>query len=182
MSTEPPLLPPPGETDPEPAPRGDAQDEGRRLPRLPFSALPLSPIRPGRRCHGRPARYGRLLLTCTPHRAGPHGRRGSRRSWKRLLELLPEELTRRVEGHPELPALVEVVMDLGRPPLARFPSGDFLLSHRPISFDDLLHATSQVQLTLLLLISDTMIRCCCCLPYDRDEPNLAHLLRVICLW
>ncbi|KAG2604305.1 hypothetical protein PVAP13_4NG037000 [Panicum virgatum] len=35
-------------------------------------------------------------------------------------------------------------MDLGRPPLARFPSGDFLLSHRPISFDDLKHATSQV--------------------------------------
>ncbi|KAG0512862.1 hypothetical protein BDA96_10G051200 [Sorghum bicolor] len=63
---------------------------------------------------------------------------------RRLLELLPRELRRRVETHPELPALVEVVMDLGRPPLARFPSGDFLLSHRPISFDDLRHATSQV--------------------------------------
>jgi hypothetical protein len=65
---------------------------------------------------------------------------------RRLLELLPGELRLRVEDHPELPALVEVVMDLGRPPLARFPSGDFLLSHRPISFDDLRHATSQVQL------------------------------------
>ncbi|CAN6172584.1 unnamed protein product [Urochloa humidicola] len=69
---------------------------------------------------------------------------GSEEELRRLLELLPGELRRRVETHPELPALVEVVMDLGRPPLARFPSGDFLLSHRPISFDDLQHATSQV--------------------------------------
>ncbi|KAK3128431.1 hypothetical protein QOZ80_6BG0461530 [Eleusine coracana subsp. coracana] len=69
---------------------------------------------------------------------------GSEEELRRMLELLPVELRRRVEGHPELPALVEVVMDLGRPPLARFPSGDFLLSHRPISFDDLRHATSQV--------------------------------------
>ncbi|CAL5036866.1 unnamed protein product [Urochloa decumbens] len=69
---------------------------------------------------------------------------GSEEELQRLLELLPGELRQRVETHPELPALVEVVMDLGRPPLARFPSGDFLLSHRPISFDDLQHATSQV--------------------------------------
>ncbi|KAM0931752.1 hypothetical protein ACQ4PT_000062 [Festuca glaucescens] len=62
----------------------------------------------------------------------------------RLLELLPGELRRRVEDHPELPALVEVVMDLGRPPLARFPSGDFLLSDRPISFEDLEQATAKV--------------------------------------
>jgi hypothetical protein len=70
---------------------------------------------------------------------------GSEEELRRLLELLPGELRRRVETHPELPALVEVVLDLGRPPLARFPSGDFLLSHRPISFDDLKHATSQVR-------------------------------------
>ncbi|XP_024317949.1 uncharacterized protein LOC104581645 [Brachypodium distachyon] len=62
----------------------------------------------------------------------------------RLLVLLPGELRRRVEGHPELPALVELVMDLGRPPLARFPSGDFLLSHRPISFVELHHATAKL--------------------------------------
>nr|CAB3467054.1 unnamed protein product [Digitaria exilis] len=69
---------------------------------------------------------------------------GSEEELRRLLELLPGELRRRVETHPELPALVEVVMDLGRPPLARFPSGDFVLSHRPISFDDLQHAISQI--------------------------------------
>ncbi|KAK9269357.1 hypothetical protein L1049_001128 [Liquidambar formosana] len=62
----------------------------------------------------------------------------------RLLALLPEEMRRRVNEHPELHQLIEVVMDLGRKPLARFPSGDFLLSDCPITFEDLEHATSHV--------------------------------------
>ncbi|KAM3744807.1 hypothetical protein ACB098_06G079300 [Castanea mollissima] len=35
-------------------------------------------------------------------------------------------------------------MDLGRKPLARFPSGDFVLSDLPIMTEDIQHATSQV--------------------------------------
>ncbi|KAA8523976.1 hypothetical protein F0562_010593 [Nyssa sinensis] len=62
----------------------------------------------------------------------------------RLLALLPEEMRRRISEHPELHQLIEVVMDLGRKPLARFPSGDFVLSDYPISIDDLEHATSLV--------------------------------------
>ncbi|KAJ4798160.1 P-loop containing nucleoside triphosphate hydrolases superfamily protein [Rhynchospora pubera] len=62
----------------------------------------------------------------------------------RLLELLPGELRQRVVDHPDRNELVEIVMDLGRRPLARFPSGDFFLSDRPISAQDILHATSQV--------------------------------------
>ncbi|OVA03370.1 AAA+ ATPase domain [Macleaya cordata] len=62
----------------------------------------------------------------------------------RLLALLPEEMRRRATEHPELDNLIEVVMDLGRKPLARFPSGDFILSDHPITFQDLEHATSQV--------------------------------------
>lgn len=62
----------------------------------------------------------------------------------RLLALLPQEMRRRVSEHPELLDLVEVVMDLGRKPLARFPSGDFVLSDCPITLQDLQHATSQV--------------------------------------
>uniref|UniRef100_A0A0E0A5A5 AAA+ ATPase domain-containing protein n=1 Tax=Oryza glumipatula TaxID=40148 RepID=A0A0E0A5A5_9ORYZ len=87
---------------------------------------------------------GRRRRLGAPPRAARGGGEGPEEEMRRLLELLPGELRRRVEGHPELPALVEVVMDLGRPPLARFPSGDFLLSQSPISFDDLRHATSQV--------------------------------------
>ncbi|KAH7512626.1 hypothetical protein FEM48_Zijuj12G0110900 [Ziziphus jujuba var. spinosa] len=62
----------------------------------------------------------------------------------RLLALLPEEMRKRVSEHPELHQLIEVVMDLGRKPLARFPSGDFVLSDFPITVQDIEHATSQV--------------------------------------
>lgn len=53
-------------------------------------------------------------------------------------------MRRRVSEHPELHQLIEVVMDLGRKPLARFPSGDFVLSDLPIMTEDIQHATSQV--------------------------------------
>uniref|UniRef100_A0A2P2L3M8 Uncharacterized protein MANES_15G091200 n=2 Tax=Rhizophora mucronata TaxID=61149 RepID=A0A2P2L3M8_RHIMU len=62
----------------------------------------------------------------------------------RLLALLPEEMRIRAGEHPELRDLVEVVMDLGRKPLARFPSSDFVLSDSLITLDDLERATSQV--------------------------------------
>ncbi|PON45683.1 ATPase, dynein-related, AAA domain containing protein [Parasponia andersonii] len=62
----------------------------------------------------------------------------------RLLALLPEEMRDRLSEHPELHQLIEVVMDLGRKPLARFPSGDFVLSDSPITVEDLEYATSQV--------------------------------------
>ncbi|KAL6975462.1 hypothetical protein U1Q18_024257 [Sarracenia purpurea var. burkii] len=62
----------------------------------------------------------------------------------RLLALLPEEMRRRVSEHRELHQLIEVVMDLGRKPLARFPSGDFVLSDYPITVDDIEQATSMI--------------------------------------
>ncbi|KAF3669767.1 putative transcription factor TCP4-like [Capsicum annuum] len=61
-----------------------------------------------------------------------------------LLALLPEEMRRGVGEHSEFSNLIEVVMDLGRKPLARLPSGDFILSDHPITLDDLQKATSQV--------------------------------------
>ncbi|KEH19542.1 P-loop nucleoside triphosphate hydrolase superfamily protein [Medicago truncatula] len=62
----------------------------------------------------------------------------------RLLSLLPEEMRRRVSEHPEVQMLIEVVMDLGRKPLARFPSGDFVISEYPITVEDIQYATAQV--------------------------------------
>uniref|UniRef100_A0ACD6A565 Uncharacterized protein n=1 Tax=Avena sativa TaxID=4498 RepID=A0ACD6A565_AVESA len=100
---------------------------------VPTTALPLSLRRVSRR---------RTPLRAAQGEAA--GAEGFEEELGKLLELLPVELRQRVEDHPELPALVEVVMDLGRPPLARFPSGDFLLSEHPISFDDLQHATAKV--------------------------------------
>ncbi|XP_022141046.1 uncharacterized protein ycf45-like [Momordica charantia] len=62
----------------------------------------------------------------------------------RLLVLLPEEMRRRIREHEECHQLIEVVLDLGRKPLARFPTGDFVLSDSQITVDDLRHATSKV--------------------------------------
>jgi len=41
-----------------------------------------------------------------------------------LVALLPERVRGQLEGHPQLTSLVEVVMDYGRPALARFPDSE----------------------------------------------------------
>ncbi|KAH0938429.1 hypothetical protein HID58_005890 [Brassica napus] len=53
---------------------------------------------------------------------------------RRLLALVPEEIRRTLEEHPEIGELIEVVLDLGRKPLARFPSGDFIISDEAVRF------------------------------------------------
>lgn len=62
----------------------------------------------------------------------------------RLLSLLPEEMRSKISQHVEYQHLIEVVMDLGRKPLARFPTGDFVLSDYPVGIQDIQHATSLV--------------------------------------
>lgn len=63
---------------------------------------------------------------------------------RRLLALVPEEIRRTLEEHPEISELIEVVLDLGRKPLARFPSGDFVVSDEAVRVKDLEFAVSQV--------------------------------------
>lgn len=63
---------------------------------------------------------------------------------RRLLALVPEEIRRTLEEHPEIGELIEVVLDLGRKPLARFPSGDFIISDDAVRVKDLQFAVSQV--------------------------------------
>lgn len=75
----------------------------------------------------------------------------------RLLALLPEEMRRRVSDHPELQQLIEVVMDLGRKPLARFPSGDFVISEYPITVQDIEHATAQVHCPVPVTVFDALL-------------------------
>ncbi|PNH02646.1 hypothetical protein TSOC_011361 [Tetrabaena socialis] len=62
----------------------------------------------------------------------------------KLVQLLPGSVRSALEDHPDCLELLEVVMDLGRPPLARFPSGDVKLSADPISAEDLDFAVQQV--------------------------------------
>ena len=87
----------------------------------------------------------------------------------RLLVLLPEEMRRKVSEHPELHHLIEIVMDLGRKPLARFPTGDFVLSDLPITFQDLEHATAQVLIEVLSLVFSPFLLAVGLLGFDLDQ-------------
>ncbi len=60
-----------------------------------------------------------------------------------LVATLPAELQAALH-RLELDKLLEVVMDLGRPPEARFPESVVRLSERPISQEDLAHVTALV--------------------------------------
>lgn len=61
-----------------------------------------------------------------------------------FLELLPPRMRTALSRHLELKQLVEVVLDLGRKPVARFPSGDWKISQEPVKHEDLQHAVSKV--------------------------------------
>ena len=54
-----------------------------------------------------------------------------------LLEVMPPRLRAQIERLPDLPTLLEVVLDLGRYPEARFPSRVVTLSPEPTARDDL---------------------------------------------
>jgi stage III sporulation protein SpoIIIAA len=61
-----------------------------------------------------------------------------------LLIILPESIRVELEQHPKLGVLVEVVLDLGRYPEARFPDGAEYLSDRVITKADLQFAIDRV--------------------------------------
>ncbi|HTL90493.1 MAG TPA: R3H domain-containing nucleic acid-binding protein [Leptolyngbya sp.] len=62
----------------------------------------------------------------------------------KLLNILPTHLRDRLLQHPDLDRLVEVVMDLGRFPEARFPGKAEYLSETPITKEDLQESTTKV--------------------------------------
>nr|WCH56350.1 hypothetical protein [Hypnea sp.] len=55
----------------------------------------------------------------------------------KLLHILPDFICQPLQNHPECKLLLEVVIDLGRKPEARFPKGPEYLSDRTISWQDL---------------------------------------------
>jgi stage III sporulation protein SpoIIIAA len=56
---------------------------------------------------------------------------------QKLLEVLPQEIQHRLNHHPQREALVEVVLDLGRRPEARFPNQAEYLSEQVVTRDQL---------------------------------------------
>jgi stage III sporulation protein SpoIIIAA len=61
-----------------------------------------------------------------------------------LLEALPREIVDAVHALPEKEALIEVVLDLGRCPEARFPDSEVTLLEREISEADIAHVVDHI--------------------------------------
>ncbi|WRX11782.1 ATPase [Theobroma cacao] len=78
-----------------------------------------------------------------------------------FLEMLPLRMRRELCGHEEIGELIEVVLDLGRKPLARFPSGDWVISEQPVKHEDLRHAISKVEIQSLFLYVANMVSIFC---------------------
>uniref|UniRef100_UPI0036F1B9E9 R3H domain-containing nucleic acid-binding protein n=1 Tax=Trichocoleus desertorum TaxID=1481672 RepID=UPI0036F1B9E9 len=62
----------------------------------------------------------------------------------KLLDILPSEIRQRLEQHPDQDSLVEVVMDIGRRPEARFPGKAEYLSETAVSQADLQYCIERV--------------------------------------
>ncbi len=62
----------------------------------------------------------------------------------KLLAILPTPIRERLEHHPQLHQLIEVVLDLGRCPEARFPGKAEALSDVPVSHEDLRYCIERV--------------------------------------
>jgi stage III sporulation protein SpoIIIAA len=62
-----------------------------------------------------------------------------------LLEVLPQRIKTSIEGKPNLPEMIEIVLDLGKSPEVRFSSGNVIYVEGPlISNDDISYVTGKV--------------------------------------
>ena len=71
-------------------------------------------------------------------------RRAVQEELERLLEVLPQRVADNLRDSDELGGLLEVVLDLGRPPEARFPSGDVVLDEQEVTREDLDQLVAQI--------------------------------------
>jgi stage III sporulation protein SpoIIIAA len=62
----------------------------------------------------------------------------------KLLEILPAPIRAKIEEHPQRDSLIEVVMDLGRLPEARFPEAAAYLGNTPVSHQDLQYCIERI--------------------------------------
>ncbi|HEY9809265.1 MAG TPA: R3H domain-containing nucleic acid-binding protein [Halomicronema sp.] len=66
-----------------------------------------------------------------------HGRMQVTDDLNQLLDILPESIRQPLQQHPQISSLIEVVMDLGRLPEARFLAGAEYLCDKPVSHENL---------------------------------------------
>ena len=63
---------------------------------------------------------------------------------EQLLQVLPTRVVQSLRQEGELEELLEVVLDLGRAPEARFSTGDVLLSEEPVGREDLQYVVNRI--------------------------------------
>ena len=63
-----------------------------------------------------------------------------------LLDMLPPEIRRPLSQQPDLSQLLEVIMDLGRAPEARFPGREFILRPEEVTEGDIDYVTARVSI------------------------------------
>jgi len=61
-----------------------------------------------------------------------------------LLDIFPLSIRQALVRLPDLEALIEVVLDLGRPPEARFPDDFVFLAETNVTFEDLAHVSTRL--------------------------------------
>jgi stage III sporulation protein SpoIIIAA len=61
-----------------------------------------------------------------------------------LLAALPPEIVEAIHALPDRESLIEVVLDLGRPPEARYPSSEVMLLEREITERDIAHVVEHI--------------------------------------
>lgn len=62
----------------------------------------------------------------------------------KLLDIVPDDLRCLLQQHPQLDTLIEIVLDVGRRPEARFPTGAAYLSEEPITREHLNYCIERV--------------------------------------
>lgn len=62
----------------------------------------------------------------------------------KLLEILPSNIKQPLENHPQKNSLIEIVLDLGRKPEARFSHRTEYLSDQLITREDITHCVARV--------------------------------------
>ncbi len=63
---------------------------------------------------------------------------------RKLLAILPTSIRERLESHPQLDGIIEIVLDLGKPPEARFEGTIFVIQDDPVTSENLEYVVSHL--------------------------------------
>ncbi|MFN3478648.1 MAG: AAA family ATPase, partial [bacterium] len=61
-----------------------------------------------------------------------------------LVQILPPFISSKVEKHPRIDEIIEIVMDVGRTPEIRFPDDFEIISSREIMYDDIEYIVKRI--------------------------------------